>query len=336
MASELVTLDPADARWQRFVAHHPDAVPFHLPGWIRSVAECYGFRAFVLALSEGGSVTAGLPVIEVPGPLRRRRWESLPFSDVCPPLLARDELADELGQALLSSSRDAGVARVHVRAPMPGLTHDEVAVTHVLDLHGDIEKGFSSAARRGTRKARREHVEVRPAASERELTHDFYELHLQTRRRLGVPVQPRRLFALLWRHVVEAGDAEVLLAHAGGRPVAGVVLLKAGRTVVYKYGASDARAWGLRPNNLLFTEALTAAARDGFERFDFGRTDHADTGLRAFKAGWGASEVPLVYAGERSGATGDSAAARVLAGAIRRGPTVVCRGLGAALYRYAA
>jgi hypothetical protein len=64
-----------------------------------------------------------------------------------------------------------------------------------------------------------------------------------------VPVQPRRFFELLWRLVLEPGLGFLLLAHAGARPVAGAVFLRGSRCLTYKYGASDASAWPLRPNH---------------------------------------------------------------------------------------
>ena len=235
----------------------------------------------------------------------------------------------------------ARVGTVQVRAPLRRARVGAVAVQHVLDLSPGpdaVARGFSSAARRGVRKARREGVEIRVGATEDDLARVYYALHLQTRRRLGVPVQPRRFFRLLWQRVLAPGHGRLLLACADGAPIAGAVFLEAGPTVIYKYGASDAAAWGRRPNNLLFAEAIASAAERGFAAFDFGRSDLADTGLRAFKAGWGAEERPLVYAGTRAAepASAPGPAGAALARLIRRSPPAVCRGLGEALYRYAA
>ena len=80
-------LQVSDPRWTAFVAGHREALAYHRPEWVELVAECYGHRPFVLAVTEGEDVIAGLPVIEVRTPRRRRRWVSLPFTDACPPLL---------------------------------------------------------------------------------------------------------------------------------------------------------------------------------------------------------------------------------------------------------
>lgn len=329
-----------DAAWQHFVQAHPDALPFHLPAWTQTLAETYGFRPFVVSVEDAaGRLRGGLPVLEVRDAVRRRRWTALPFTDRCPPLLAGDGTEQALAAGLRRAAAQAGVSQVEVRAPVAGLEHAAVATTQELDLSPGpdlVQRTFNSTARRNVRKAEREGVVVRRAQSEQELSEVYYALHLQTRRRLGVPVQPRRFFRMLWRHMLEPGFGHLLLASANGVDVAGAVFLYAGGTVVYKYGASDARAWGLRPNNLLFAEAIRWSAETGYASFDFGRSDFADRGLRSFKLGWGAVERSLVYATLDKGAPHTASGGRLLGGVIRRSPAPVCRALGETLYRFAA
>ncbi|MDX6467480.1 MAG: hypothetical protein QOI27_2520 [Gaiellaceae bacterium] len=330
--SELTLLGLDDARWSEFVTGRKDALPFHLPAWAHLLAECYGFRPFVAALLRNGAVESGLPVLAV----RRRRWVALPFTDVCPPLGPAGPLA-----AALDTAR--GRATLEVRSALPGASGVPAAWQHVLALDRDPERareGFHrSQVQRNIRRAEREGVLVRTATVETDLTETFYALHVRTRRRLGAPVQRRRFFSLLWRHLLAEGHGCALIAEHEGVPAAGAVFLTAGTTVVYKYGASDERLWGARPNHAIFWHAIRAACADGRERLDFGRTDFADTGLREFKLGWGAAEEQLVYSslGGRLRAPplhasgGSSAARRVL----QTSPPWVCRAAGL-LYGYAA
>jgi CelD/BcsL family acetyltransferase involved in cellulose biosynthesis len=334
-------LDAHDHGWQTFAEAHPDRLPAHGAAWLDTLAEAYGFRPFVLAVAAvGGPVEAGIPVLDVRDRVRGRRGIALPFTDRCPPLVTSAGAAVHLAEALARAAADARVRRVEVRGPMGGWVPSTVATMHDLDLSGGweaVECRFGSLARRNVRKARREGVVVHRATTARELTDVYYRLHLRTRRRLGVPVQPRRFFRALWRHMLEPGLGELLLASAQGVPIAGAVFLRAGRTVIYKYGASDERAWRLRPNNLLMAEAIRRGADGGYGTFDFGRSDFADVGLRSFKLGWGATERPLVYSrldGHQSSRPGS--AGRLLGGVIRRSPSGVCRMIGEGLYRYAA
>lgn len=342
----LTALELADPRWRGFVAAHPDASPFHHPDWARLVAGCYGFRTFAATISdETGAVRAGLPVVEVRHLHGTPKWVSLPFTDYCPPLGPDRQDDDQLASALWRASHAAGIRRVEVRAPISGApAAGPAALRHVLPLDADpagVYAGFHrSQVQRNIRRAERERLTVRYADREQDVSGIFYRLHLRTRRRQGVPVQPRRFFRLLWDGVIRTGLGSVLIVEAAGRPVAAAVFLAWNGTVVYKFGASEASSWPLRPNHLLFWHAIRTACQQGYQWFDFGRTDSGHQGLRDFKRSWGAVEEPLVYSALGGGPQQSSPAAGrmapVLASAIRKGPPLLCRMAGELLYRYTA
>jgi CelD/BcsL family acetyltransferase involved in cellulose biosynthesis len=344
-ADALLVLPPDDPRWLELVRSHPQALPFHLPAWSRLLTDCYGHRPFVLATPGGpGGVSAGMPVVEVAARLRRPRWVSLPFSDRCPPLAV--EAPDEARLVELADharERD-GVAALEIRADVaaPGAHTGLRGVVHLLALARDPDttfEGFSrSQVQRNVRKAERSGLVVRRADTAEDVTESFYGLHLRTRSRQGVPVQPRRFFDLLWRHVIAPGEGFALLASDAGDDVAAAVFLTAGRTVVYKFGASDPSSWHLRPNNLLFWHAIRWSCEHGFATFDFGRSELDNRGLRNFKSGWGAVEEPLAYStlGRQSGEGGRHLAEALLGRVIRNGPLWLCRVAGEFGYRYAA
>jgi CelD/BcsL family acetyltransferase involved in cellulose biosynthesis len=337
---EMIECSVDDSRWQELVAGDPDALPFHHPAWSRLLAEAYGFKAFVLALAgDDGALTAGVPVVEVQK-RSRKRWISLPFTDSCQPLASGDTLA-VFASSLESARQAAGVTSYEVRAELPSAQiHQKAALLHVLPLTGDpeeIAQRFRASVRRNIRAAQRTDAVVRTASHERDLTERFYDLHVGVRRRLGLPVQPLRFFRLLWSRMIEPGLGRVLLVDVNGETVAGAVFLTWNGNIVYKYGASEPRYWPLRPNNLLFWEAIKSACENGFDRFDFGRTDLDSASLRQFKLGWGTDELPLQYSvlGE-AGRPGGVAPPRIVRGAIRHSPRWVARALGEIFYRRAA
>jgi len=339
-------LEITDPRWVSFATTHPAATPFHHPDWARLVAGCYGFRAFALAVSDrAGVIHAGLPVVEVRHLRGERKWVSLPFTDYCAPLVAKGPEEDRLVAALQRKAQAAGVRRVEIRAPTAGDPAAEpAALRHVLGLARDpaaVYAGFHrSQVQRNIRRAEREGLTVRRADRPHDLFDIFYRLHLQTRRRQGVPVQPRRFFRLLWENAIAPGLGWVLIVEAAGQPIAAAVFLAWNDTVIYKFGASDVSHRSLRPNHLLFWHAIRTACEQGFRWFDFGRTDLGHEGLRSFKLSWGAAEEPLVYRtlGGKPGAvpSGEGTAGRMLEPVIRHGPLLLCRALGETLYRYVA
>lgn len=335
------------AAWRRHVAGDPAGLPFHEPAWSRTLASAYGLRHFLLgAAGADGGVAAGLPVIETSDPVRGRRWIGLPFTDVCPPLVAPGvDWADAI-RSFDERRRVAGARVLEIRtaidstlaAPM------DAGVIHELELERDADavfRSFRSQTQRNIRKAVRSGVSIEASRSEHDLLDVFYGLHLRTRRRQGIPVQPKRFFHALRTHMLGAGHGFVLVARLDGRPVAAAVFLTGGGTIVYKFGASDPSFLAARPNNLLFWEAIRWGCEHGYRHFNFGRSDHENAGLRSFKSGWGAEERPLVY----SLLTDDAGAAprayparpgRAVRKAITAAPLAVCRLLGEALYRYAA
>jgi CelD/BcsL family acetyltransferase involved in cellulose biosynthesis len=343
--SELALDDP---RWISFVSSRLDSTPFHYPAWPKLLAECYGFRAFALATVDQGRIGAGFPVVEIPRVGRPPRWVSLPFTDACAPLADAGAPEDRLVAGANRAVADGLASRVELRGEVTGPTVQRqiVAFRHVLQLSRDPEQLFTtfrkSRVQRGIRQAERlvgeGNLSIRRAEREDDIAGSFYRLHLGTRRRLGVPVQPRRFFRLLWQRILEPGLGFALLASSGGRPIAGAVFLAGGRQCVYKFGASEREAQRLRPNHLLLWTAIREACTSGYEQFDFGRTDLDGHNLREFKLGWGTVEDPLIYSaiGGPAADVRPSRARRTLGRLIRHSPAWICRASGELLYRRAA
>jgi len=344
MTSELTTFDISDQRWASFVQASPDAAPFHRPEWAQMLGACYGYRAFALSkVDAGGRICSGLPLIDVTGPFGRRRWVSLPFTDYCAPLAKNEEDRNSLVEQLDIERRDERVSRLEVRASVEGRhVHRHCSsVSHTLRLGSDpdaIFRTFEPSVQRSVRKAIRDGVTVRSAKAPSDLTDIFYTMHASTRARLGIPVQPRRYFRLLWQSLIERDLGFVLLASTGKETVAGAVFLAWNGTIEYKYGASIPEFWSLRPNHLLFSTAIRWGCEHGYRVLNFGRTDLTDTGLRRFKRSYGAFEEPLVYSTlgspPRMGWAGTLTG--VLRPLLRRSPRWVCRVAGELAYKYAA
>jgi CelD/BcsL family acetyltransferase involved in cellulose biosynthesis len=330
-----------DPAWAAFVDAHPDATCFHLPQWSQLLADCYGYSGFVVVEREqSGAILAGLPILAVRQLNLRRRWACLPFSDECGPLVGSGGSAANLLAGAEELRRRANVDHLEIRDAISDTSWPAhpVGVIHSHLLYRDpdaVMAGFSSSGRRNVRKAQRTGVTIRHAQGQDDVA-QFYALHLRTRQRLGVPVQPRRYFRLLSELMITNGHGTLLLAEYGGKAVAGAIFLLGGRTVTYKYGASDPAHWGLYPNNLLMWHAMGWAAERGSTRFDWGRSGVEDAGLRHFKASLGGQERLLCYTripdGEPEvGGWGP----RLLRPVLTRSPAAVCRAAGELLYRYA-
>lgn len=316
-------MDPVgDPRWLELVRRAPAATVFHHPAWLRLLRDTYRFELRACVVGE-----AGLPVAAVTG----RRLVALPFSDLCPPLGESAELARAL-------ERFRGDRPLEVRGELADGAPGERFHHHLLALEPDVDcvvrRFAKSQALRGVRRAQREGLTCE-RRTDAEALSAFYALHVRTRRRLGVPTQPRR-FVLGLGPLLDEGLGFVLLVHAGERPVAGAVFLTFRDVLTYKYGASDERFLQSRPNNLLFMEAIRWGCEHGMRTLDFGRTHWGQDGLRSFKLAWGAEERELRYHHLGGVPAGHSARLeRLLGSAIRRSPPQAGRLIGEVLYRHA-
>jgi Acetyltransferase (GNAT) domain len=328
------TIDPiAEPDWLALIAGSPSGEIFHHPRWLELLREQYGYEVQAWCVENGNGIEAGIPVARVESRLTGKRMVSLPFSDVCSPALAPGASPEAL-EALVTELTVHGALpdaeQAFVRTPF---------VRHVLPLAEDpaeVESGFSKSRIRGVKKARREDL-VGVRRTDLAALDDFYALHLRTRRKLGVPTQPRR-FIRRFEELFDAGLGFVWMVLEAERPVAAAVFLTHNGTVTYKYGASDERALRKRPNNLLMSEAIRWACEAGFHSFDFGRTEVENEGLRAFKSGWGAEEIelPYTYFAEHEPKPESALRDRLMSATIRHSPTFVGRLVGEALYRHVA
>jgi len=332
-------LAPDDPRWLDLARRHADATIFHHPAWAKLLADCYGYRAMLAADVEGDAVIGGLPLLDVSLPFRRR-WVALPFTDVCPPLLSGDagQFVDDLGEL----ARAARLDSLQIRAPLPAhaAIHSESGfVRHELQLSGDVRaiwKQLRRNHRRSVVDAEEAGVRTERESSARALE-TFYSLHLQTRRRLGVPVQPRRFFRLLSERIVEPGLGFVLTAYHGSRPAAAAVFCGWNGTLVCKYSA---RADGFVKSDaihLLFWTAIRWACENGYRVFDLGRSSVDQAQLRSFKTGWAARELDLPYSriARRPTRSSPRRLHSAMGIVIRHSQPWLCQAMGELLYKYA-
>ena len=331
----LESISPDDPRWVSFLATQPEATVFHHPAWLGLLARSYGYKPLVLVhRAAGDDILAGLPLVDTGG-LRTRRLVALPFTDYCPPLANQvASFARELGEWREANRRP----EIVVHAELPGLTGMQLAprgFRHVVALDRDPERtlsGLGGKMRWSIRKAQREGLQIRIGRSPADLD-PFYQLHLMTRHRLGVPIQPRRFMERLFEDILGAGLGFVIFACLDNRPIAGAVFLAWNGNLIYKYSASDPRYWKLRPNDLQLWSAIEWGYAHGYRQLDLGRTDREDQSLLDFKRRWGSVEAPLSYSYTYApGQPSEGLAMRALTRVIKSSPPVLCRAAGEILY----
>ena len=129
-----------------------------------------------------------------------------------------------------STGREATRASLPSRCAQGSLPRatEQPALLHDLPLTADPERvaaSFRASVRRNIRTAEKGPAVVRLASSESDVAEAFYGFHVNSRRRLGLPVQPRRFFRLLWSRMIQPDLGRVLPVDADTDTVAGAVFL---------------------------------------------------------------------------------------------------------------
>ncbi len=244
----------------------------------------------------------GLAVCYVNSWLTGHRMVSLPFSDHCEPITEQAAELDALLSALQRELREEDLQYVEIR-PVRNVdnfasfsTASHSYCFHQLDLSLDTETLFRNchkdSTQRKIRRAEREELTYEDGRSQ-SLLATFYQLLLLTRRRHGVPPQPKRWFQNLIDCFGEA--LKIRVASKNSQALAAILTLRFKDTLVYKYGCSDDRFHHLGGMHLLFWKAIQEAKGDGLTVLDLGRSDLENTGLVTFKDRWGSTRSVLTY-----------------------------------------
>jgi GNAT acetyltransferase-like protein len=297
-----ILMNPSvDKGWDDAISMHPDATIFHSTAWARVLVDTYGHRPCYIQMLLNGSLLALVPMMEVKSVVTRSRGICVPFSDYCAPLTFSSFGNELVTQKLQEIARERGWSyfglRSHSIIPV-NTPASESYYGHSLDLRIGSEaliSNFSSSVQRAVRKAQRSELSV-TVRTDLDAMAEFYKLHVRTRRRHGVPPQPRSFFNNIQRHLLNAGHGFIVLVECQKGPIAAATFFKLGRHAVYKFGASDERLQELRANNLVMFEGIKYLADGGAETLHFGRTDKENEGLRRFKLSWGATEEEISYA----------------------------------------
>ncbi len=89
-APEARLIDPiSDGEWLAFVGNSPSAEIFHHPLWLDLLRSQYGYEIQACCIGNGDGIEAGIPIARIDSRLTGSRLVSVPFSDVCSPVLDR-------------------------------------------------------------------------------------------------------------------------------------------------------------------------------------------------------------------------------------------------------
>lgn len=282
--------------YETFLKNHPAALIYHCQEWWEVLRRSYGYQPASLIALEGDTVVGVLPLMRVHGRLKGRRLVSLPFSHHVPVLTSHPDAEKQLLDAAVEMAKAENYAYLEIRSP---LTHEhfQPAVLNFvsrLDLTPAEDILYSQCSRSNRRNislASRAGFEL---CDSRDFD-TFYRLEVETRHRQGAPMYPPRFFHDLAAHL--ENQVKLYFLNTNGQPVAGMIMLNAGKTAIYGYGnsTSDPEIKKLKPINLLIWEVIKASKNAGYEWFDFGTTPIHHQNLLEFKERYNPVTEELAY-----------------------------------------
>jgi len=287
-------------QWDRWVEAYPDAFFFHGAGWARILRETYGHRPVYPCQLSGEGIETALPLMEVCSRITGRRGVSLPFTDFCPALGEDETKRKGLFEAAMNEGRRRRWRYLECRNLNDGWAGATPSLSfwgHWIDLTVGAKRlwtGLGDSVRRNVRKAQKAGLTVQYGRGEASMA-AFFRLHCQTRKRHGLPPQPRSFFSNIRKGMSAKGGGEVGVAFRDGKAVAAAVYLNFGRRAFYKFGASDEREQEWRGNDLLMWTSMERFATEGFDQMHLGRTSMKHEGLRRFKLGFGPEEETIGF-----------------------------------------
>ena len=296
-------IDPTtDPRWEEFLQSHPQASIFHTGGWLEALRRTYGYTPVAFTTSPAGRpLTSGIPFCKVSGWFGRR-LVALPFSDHCDPLVQTPEQLRHLIGYVRDKCNAEGWDYAEVRptknelGPLSTFGRSQSYCLHRLDIRGNLTEIFGnvhkSCVQRKIRRSLREGLTYEEGTGDT-LLEKFYSLLVLTRRRHGLPTQPRCWFQNLIACL--GNNLRIRLASKGQRPVASIMTIHYKHALVYKYGASDRRFSNAGGMQFLLWRAIQEAKNDDLWQLDLGRSDADNLGLITFKNRWGAAKTELAY-----------------------------------------
>lgn len=306
--NEIDIINPMDDfRWDTFVENHPHGTIFQHSAWMTVIAKTYKqvIPLCFIARDEKKNIRSGLPCFIVKSFLTGKRMVSLPFTSFCDPLVFDDETLKNILNGVINqvckisaSFFELRTFKISQNISDERLKRHDYHKIHILETGEGFEKirkKFNNDSTiRSVKKAYKSGVKIREGRSLDDLI-KYYSIHSMTRKRLGFPIQPFRLFKNMLDIMSEKGYFVLLLAEYDKKAIGGGIFFKHKDTVYFEHGASVHEYLDFRPNHLVLWEAIERACAEGYDIFNFGKTPIDNRGLMEFKSRWGSKIVDAPY-----------------------------------------
>jgi FemAB-related protein (PEP-CTERM system-associated) len=297
-----------ESKYSEYVEQSPEATTYHTLEWRDISCKVFNHKAQFLIAEGDNGIQGVFPLFLIKGILGRR-LVSVPLRDKGGPLYDSPEVLGQLLEAAKKLMIEQKCKYLQIKT-WHGLNfHNNkptwiVQKSHFINSSLELDSNpdavwnrfHKRSVQRPIKKSQREGVTCYWGKSLGDMN-KFYKLFILTRKKLGVPPYGFNLFYEIWEKMIQKGSAGLLLAEYQGTVISGLVVFFFHATAMPAYAASDKKYLDLRPNNLIFWEAIKDSCKWGYTCFDFGADSPDNPSLLSFKAGFGAitEETPHYY-----------------------------------------
>lgn len=290
-------IDPVSYKnWNELIQEFPAYSFFHSFEWSKVLSKTYHYKPVYFCLFNNDRLSSLVPAMEIRSKLTGKRLVSLPFSDFCEPLLSSIDESELLKKLIFDYCKNNKLKFIEFRTSEIRFPFDtqefRTDLRHILRLSPDsaeLKRNFSENTKRNIKSAVKTGLKIREDNSWNSLK-NFYDLQSVTRKKHGLPPQPKLFFDNIYKHIISQNKGSMFFAYFDNKPVASLMFLTIGKKVLYKFGASINNNLPKGANHLLMWEAIKKYSKDGYKELDLGRTETNHEGLRRYKLGFGAEE----------------------------------------------
>ena len=285
--------------WDDIVLTNPDYSFFHSTHWARVISDTYGYKCEYLLVGNIDNIVSIIPMMGIYNAVLGKRGVSLPFSDYCEPLVFSKISFDEILKELILFFRKKEWRSFEIRGgkQIENNCYFNSYFSHNLILNEDSIKLFSNfreSTKRNIKTGLKNDVTISINNTEESMD-IFFDLNCLTRKRHGLPPQPRQFFNNIYKHIINERNGFIVLALYKNKYIAGSVYFHFGNKALYKFGASIPEFNFLKANNLIMWEAIKWYCTKNYKNLSFGRTNIGDSGLVQYKDGWGTEKSIINY-----------------------------------------
>lgn len=179
--------------------------------------------------------------------------------------------------------------------PRMKIIEGEIISTHILSLDRGFDyifnKKFLHKVRQNMRKAKRNRVKIVKGTSLSDYKR-YYYIYLDTEKRhkTSNPL-PLILFENIY-NIASSDNVKLLLAKVNDKVIAGFLYFIYGDQAYAWNGASLSQYWKLRPNDLLYAEAIKETCEYGLKYINLGASA-GSKGVQRFKENFGTERIDL-------------------------------------------